>query len=369
MKKFNTDILVREYMKHGNCREVAEMYHCSDETVRRALIKCNVPRIVHVDKPPKQKRKPDEEEIESILHEYYSTDKTIIDVAKAFHRSQNTISDIIKNHGHGIKYNSQNATKIDDDTLIREVKVLTRQQIADKYGMHIASVDRRINRLKISAVKAEPIRTGIQYQGTWHYTDSGKDFVEKYQPNFEFIAYKQKRYKIKCKVCGHIVERGSSTIRKNICKCDKCQEQKQYEIELQKERVKLMRLFYAIEEQKKPKTCIVCGKEFHSQYAEKKYCSDKCKKSGNHIRNRCKKYGVYYDPEVTPIKIFERDHYRCMICGLFCNTEDDTWNGHFGAMSPTVDHIIALANGGTHTWDNVQCAHAICNSYKRDITL
>jgi hypothetical protein len=26
-----------------------------------------------------------------------------------------------------------------------------------------------------------------------------------------------------------------------------------------------------------------------------------------------------------------------------------------------------LANGGTHTWDNVQCAHAICNSYKRDL--
>ena len=50
-----------------------------------------------------------------------------------------------------------------------------------------------------------------------------------------------------------------------------------------------------------------------------------------------------------------------------CNTDDNSWNGYFGAYSPTVDHIIALKNGGTHTWDNVQCAHAICNSNKRDL--
>jgi 5-methylcytosine-specific restriction endonuclease McrA len=35
--------------------------------------------------------------------------------------------------------------------------------------------------------------------------------------------------------------------------------------------------------------------------------------------------------------------------------------------APTVDHIIPLAKGGTHTWDNVQLAHWSCNSDKRDI--
>lgn len=37
-------------------------------------------------------------------------------------------------------------------------------------------------------------------------------------------------------------------------------------------------------------------------------------------------------------------------------------------MYPTIDHIVAMANGGGHTWDNVQLAHAICNSYKRDLS-
>lgn len=50
-----------------------------------------------------------------------------------------------------------------------------------------------------------------------------------------------------------------------------------------------------------------------------------------------------------------------------CDWNDRSWNGVFGALYPTVDHITALANGGGHTWDNVQLAHAICNSYKRDL--
>jgi 5-methylcytosine-specific restriction endonuclease McrA len=33
----------------------------------------------------------------------------------------------------------------------------------------------------------------------------------------------------------------------------------------------------------------------------------------------------------------------------------------------TLDHIIALANNGTHTWDNVQLLCATCNSNKRDL--
>jgi 5-methylcytosine-specific restriction endonuclease McrA len=33
-------------------------------------------------------------------------------------------------------------------------------------------------------------------------------------------------------------------------------------------------------------------------------------------------------------------------------------------LAPTIDHIIALANGGTHEPTNVQCAHFICNATK-----
>lgn len=35
-------------------------------------------------------------------------------------------------------------------------------------------------------------------------------------------------------------------------------------------------------------------------------------------------------------------------------------------LSPTLDHITPLAEGGEHTPENVQLAHFICNSHKGD---
>jgi 5-methylcytosine-specific restriction endonuclease McrA len=35
-------------------------------------------------------------------------------------------------------------------------------------------------------------------------------------------------------------------------------------------------------------------------------------------------------------------------------------------MAPTIDHVLALAAGGTHEMANVQAAHFICNSLKGD---
>jgi 5-methylcytosine-specific restriction endonuclease McrA len=47
-----------------------------------------------------------------------------------------------------------------------------------------------------------------------------------------------------------------------------------------------------------------------------------------------------------------------------CDPNDHEWTKHFGPTSPTIDHIIPMAKGGGHIWDNVQVAHAICNSTK-----
>jgi len=35
-------------------------------------------------------------------------------------------------------------------------------------------------------------------------------------------------------------------------------------------------------------------------------------------------------------------------------------------MAATVEHIIPISKGGTHTWDNVAPAHAKCNFEKGD---
>lgn len=35
-------------------------------------------------------------------------------------------------------------------------------------------------------------------------------------------------------------------------------------------------------------------------------------------------------------------------------------------LAMTLDHIIPLSKGGSHTADNLQCAHFMCNSKKGD---
>ena len=57
----------------------------------------------------------------------------------------------------------------------------------------------------------------------------------------------------------------------------------------------------------------------------------------------------------------------CQICGKPTD-KDDITNGHIGRLYPTLDHIIPLSKGGTHTWDNVQLAHMSCNAGKCDKT-
>ena len=89
-------------------------------------------------------------------------------------------------------------------------------------------------------------------------------------------------------------------------------------------------------------------------------------RSNRTYRGRCRHYGVTYDPKVKREAVVERDNGICQICGKRCDPNDKRW-GSFGPNYPTLDHIRPLSKGGTHTWDNVQCACGMCNSNKRDL--
>ena len=58
----------------------------------------------------------------------------------------------------------------------------------------------------------------------------------------------------------------------------------------------------------------------------------------------------------------------CAICGTKVDPCDKWINESgrycFGRNYPTVDHIVAIKNGGTDTYDNVQLACKRCNSKK-----
>jgi predicted nucleic acid-binding Zn ribbon protein len=189
-----------------------------------------------------------------------------------------------------------------------------------------------------------------------------KEWVNAAQDGFEYVSHTHDRIKLKCKCCGNIVERARATVKYKNVKCEYCKEAKQ----LQEARQEMACFLIALKNSKTPKQCACCGETFFSVHPTQKYCSDKCKKGGSTYRSRCKHYGVYYDPSVTRIKVVKRDKNKCQLCGKICNPNDKRW-GSSGPDFPTLDHIVPLSKGGTHTWDNVQCACGICNSYKRDL--
>lgn len=119
--------------------------------------------------------------------------------------------------------------------------------------------------------------------------------------------------------------------------------------------------------------CIVCDVLFSVEYGDKNrsFCSLECKKErqrqakrdvghGNN-RKRARKYGGTYEP-INREKIFERDGYRCQICGKKTRRRKD---GKVDNRHPSLDHIVPLSLGGSHTKENVQCACFRCNSIKR----
>lgn len=68
---------------------------------------------------------------------------------------------------------------------------------------------------------------------------------------------------------------------------------------------------------------------------------------------------------VDPIAVFERDGWRCQMCG----TETPaSLRGRIADDAPELDHVVPLARGGPHTYANVQCACRKCNGLKGDGT-
>lgn len=65
---------------------------------------------------------------------------------------------------------------------------------------------------------------------------------------------------------------------------------------------------------------------------------------------------------VSPSKVYARDNWTCGICCLAV----DPGCAYPDKLSPSIDHIVPLAHGGHHTYENVQLAHLHCNMLKGD---
>jgi HNH endonuclease len=118
-----------------------------------------------------------------------------------------------------------------------------------------------------------------------------------------------------------------------------------------------------------PRSCKECGTEFAPSATEadhrRAFCSAACcirfynrfaRPRYKHVR-RARLMRVPYE-NVDPFKVFERDDWLCHICGLPAPRE---LRGTFDPLAPELDHVVPLARGGSHTYDNTACAHRQCN--------
>jgi hypothetical protein len=77
-------------------------------------------------------------------------------------------------------------------------------------------------------------------------------------------------------------------------------------------------------------------------------------------RDRAKKYGVKYEYFQTK-EIFIRDKWRCQSCGI---DTPFSLKGTNADNAPELDHIVPMANGGSHVRTNAQCLCRGCNGWK-----
>lgn len=76
-------------------------------------------------------------------------------------------------------------------------------------------------------------------------------------------------------------------------------------------------------------------------------------------RYRARRKGALVE-RVSRKAVFERDGWICQICHLPVYS----FVAHPDPFSKSLDHIIALSNGGAHCYSNVQLAHLVCNERK-----
>lgn len=184
--------------------------------------------------------------------------------------------------------------------------------------------------------------------------------------------------KIKIKECVYCSKKFKSTTQLVYCS-DKCRDNnsktqsKQYYLSNKDKLIQKRKSnFVSVE-----KECVECGNVFETKYGtkRKKFCSDKCakryknRKASINRRVQIRENGsIDYNLSLT--KLIKKDKGNCKICGCKVDVKDyvKTKEGHFiaGINYPSIDHILPVSKGGTHTWSNVQLAHRGCNSMKSD---
>lgn len=113
-------------------------------------------------------------------------------------------------------------------------------------------------------------------------------------------------------------------------------------------------------------SCPECNISFVPTSTMQRFCSGVCANKNYGRRHakldRSRKYRTPREV-VDPIKVFERDGWRCYLCG-YVTLKDERGTNH--PFAPELEHIVPLSKGGHHTYANTACACRRCNGAKGD---
>lgn len=129
-------------------------------------------------------------------------------------------------------------------------------------------------------------------------------------------------------------------------------------------------------------SCIVCSITVSRPrcFGLGKFCSDRCHKmwlideniSADPVRGvhrpyygNKRKYKIRKGDLIDRQDVFDFFDWMCIVC----DEPIDKTIEYPDKMSATLEHIIPLSKGGTHTWDNVAPSHLLCNEKKGSDTI
>lgn len=393
-KKANIDecAVIERYEECETARIVAQEFNVSTETIYRILERNGIQRTHRHQKKPRYKR--DSNCRSKVCPALIVMLRTVSgmkssDISRLMNCNLSTVSNVIARRGLQ-KDKPISASEIDMDTLEAEYLAgATTYELGEKYGVYHSTISKWMKQRGHVRGKCFTTQKGcnaghdklkqlaIERDKQRLLAEGGK---------IELVEYSGYKSTYRCTDCGLVFTRCRGYKRRVVCPdCFSREIAEQKAInDTKREEARKKSEQARAEEYAKDKICKSCGCVFHNESPGAKYCSGTCSRrekrhrdveagktlltsSGNH-RKRARIYGVAYEPGITVKKLIKRDNNICQICGEPCDSSDNRWSEHFGPLYPTIDHIIAMVNGGGHTWDNVQLAHAICNSVKRDLT-
>lgn len=414
--KLDLDSVVEQYHALGSCKKVGELYNCNGETIRRLLLKNGVKltgwRQQKKEKMYRFKRSP---EADRFVLETFMTTRDIKECSQHCKCSTTTVYKILEEndihcHHENAWINSPQAAAVAEYYVAGHSVGDT----AERFGVSRDQVN--------NLAKARGLTNGRGYFLQARVSDQKEEAERRLAEQlggvgFEYVGgYTDKdgKAKIRCRECGAIFERSVHYLRKKYdsMSCPECVKREKERLEEERKQkarqeaaVKAWeRKWYRLTHPRKTGyeithdafldragICKICGKPYVvrdyvkacglKMARDSGVCSPECRDENNrrnrrrsHIgrqdshRHRAKRFGSAYDPTISLKKLVDRDGLKCAICGGMCDWNDHSWSEYSGPTYPSIDHIIPMAKGGPHTWDNVQVAHIICNSYKGDST-